>query len=202
MFVFLDYLFVLPGSPDLVVYLFLLTWGLLYCAYYYSLTPGYLDHLVSFLLLYNHFSPSFLSLMASSLYLCCTQSSFFTKLFFESGLRTYLGFISYFSCLFDFFSACRRSLLIRIDLTFLKIFPLELSNIVFKRFHSIDLCHSLIVTLLELNFWSKLLIFGDLSLSDCHVCSPFLQVLSLPIFAKGMSPFEILPLLLIKLLPD
>ena len=173
-FVLYYYLFVLPSSPNLIFYLFLLSWCLLYCAYYYSLSTSYLYHLILFLLFNYHLSSSFLSLMSSPLSFCSSQSSLFSHLFPMSWLRTHLSFVHSFGSFSNFFSLfLDRFLLIRISWWFLDIFPLKLINIVVQRFHSIYLWHGFVLTFLQLNFGLEFFIFDNLSLSYIHVNSPF-----------------------------
>lgn len=202
-FVLYDDLFVLPSSPDLVLYLFLLSWCLLYCAYYYSLSAVYLHHLVLLLLLHNHLSPPFLSLMSSSFSLCSPQSSFFSHLLSVPGLRTLLCLFHHFARLSDFFSSFRNDLLLLIRLSlFFQVLFLKLVDVIIDWFHSVDLSHCFVLTFFQLNFALVFLIFGNFILSNSSTNSPLLKTLSLPIFPKLMSPLQILPLLLIKLLPQ
>ena len=94
-FVLCDYFLVLPCSPYFVLNLFLLPRCLLNCAYNYPLSPGYLYHLISLLLLNYHFSSSLLSLVSSSLSLGCSDPPLFSYLL--PRLRANLGFLHIFS---------------------------------------------------------------------------------------------------------
>ena len=199
-FVLCYYLLVFPSSPYFILDLFLLTWGLLYCAYYYSLSSGYLYHLISLLLLYYHFSSSLLSLMSSSLSLGCPYPPLLS--YFLPRLRTYFGFLHIFSWLLHLFRTWRTWLffiIIKVRFSVLEMFIFEISYILVQGGHGVDLGHSLILNFLKLYSGFEPFIFGNLSLPNSHVDFPFLPVLSLPLLSKISWFFVILYLLISKL---
>ena len=199
-FILCDYLFVFPGSPYFVLDLFLLTRGLLNCAYYYPLSSGYLYHLISFLLLNYHFSSPLLSLVSSSLSFGCPYPPLFS--YFLPRLRTYLCFLHIFCWLLHFFRTWGTWLffiIIKIWFSVLEMFVFEISYVLVQGRHGVDLRHSLIVTFLKLYSGFEPFIFSNLSLPNGHVDFPFLPVLGLPLFSKISWFLVILDLLISKL---
>lgn len=79
-FILDDDVLVFPGTPDLVLYLFLLPRYLLDRTDYGPLTPSYLNHLVTLLLLHDHLAPSLLPLVPPLLRLSSPHSSLLTRL--------------------------------------------------------------------------------------------------------------------------
>lgn len=79
-FVFNDYMFILPSSPDLILNFFLLLWCLLNCGDYASLSSRYFNQLVFLHLLDYHFSSSLLSLMLFLLIFAIWQSTLLSSL--------------------------------------------------------------------------------------------------------------------------
>ena len=79
---------------------------------------------------------------------------------------------------------------------------LKISDIVLKRLQGIDFGHGLVLTPFEVDFRLELLVLHVLSLPDGHIDCPFLHILSLPLFPELFRLLEIIPLLLIELLPQ
>ena len=132
-FVFSYYLFVLPSTPDLILNLLLLARGLLNCADYYSLSSGYLDHLVALLLLHYHLSSLFLSLVTPSLGLSSSHSPFLTTLLSHPRLWTHFTPFHDFTWLPNLLSHFWRLILfIRIRFLIFKIPSFKVSYIVIQ----------------------------------------------------------------------
>lgn len=164
-FVFYDGIFVFPGSPNLILNLLLLFWGLFYCVYYYSLSAVDLNELISLLLFNYHLTSSLFSLMLLFFSLSSSQTSLISAFFLNS--QWLLSFFKQFGCLL------RRSLLIWI-ITFLsQIFLLKLSNVIVQRFDCVHFRHCFVMTLLKLNLGFVLFIFWNLRLPYGHINCPF-----------------------------